>query len=397
MDKKNVPDVRFPGFSENWKPCKYSDVIDLLSGQDFPPDGYNDNGHGIPYMTGASCIEGNGTLVERWTETPKCIASENDVLIVCKGSGYGKIAKLSQPKAHIARQFMALKSIPEVLDQSFNFHLANSVVNTIKQDARGLITGIAREAVLNTPVSIPEIEEQKQISSFFDDLDQTITLHQKKLDDLKEFKSGLLQKMFPQKGEKVPQIRFPGFTDNWEQRKFSDLYQRIIVKNDGFYGQDKIISVANMYFNPDARVTSEEYLKTYNIFEVGDIAFEGNRSKNFAHGRFVENTIGNGIVSHVFDVFKPKRKDHDLLYWKYAINNESFMRPVLIRCTKASTMMTNLDSRDFLKESILVPELKEQIAIGVFFDTLDQTITLHQKKIDDLNQLKSGLLQKMFI
>ena len=101
------------------------------------------------------------------------------------------------------------------------------------------------------------------------------------------------------------------------------------------YGKDDIISVANMYFKADSYITDESYLLTYNIFELGDIAFEGNKSKNYAHGRFVENTIGNGIVSHVFDVFKPIMKPYDLQFWKYAINNEQLMGGILLRSTKA--------------------------------------------------------------
>lgn len=92
-----------------------------------------------------------------------------------------------------------------------------------------------------------------------------------------------------------------------------------------------------MYFKEDARITDEGYLKTYNIFKVGDIAFEGNKSNDFSHGRFVENTIGDGIVSHVFVVFKPLHDTHNLRYWKYAINNESVMGRILARCTKKTT------------------------------------------------------------
>ena len=90
----------------------------------------------------------------------------------------------------------------------------------------------------------------------------------------------------------------------------------------------------------------------------------GNKSKNFAHGRFVENTIGNGIVSHVFDVFKPRMTNYDLQFWKYAINNERIMGPILLRSTKASTMMTNLVADDFLQENFLIPCYEEQKKIG---------------------------------
>ncbi len=195
--------------------------------------------------------------------------------------------------------------------------------------------------------------------------------------------------------KKVPAIRFKGFTDAWEQRKFSELYKKVSEKNDLSYDVDKIISVANMYFKQESYISNKEYLLTYNIFLVGDIAFEGNRSKNFSYGRFVENTIGNGIVSHVFDVFRPLN-EYDLCYWKYAINNENIMKNILARCTKSSTMMTNLVANDFLKETIKVPVLNEQKQIGQLFSKIEQLLTLHQRKYDCLVKLKKSLLEKMF-
>lgn len=196
--------------------------------------------------------------------------------------------------------------------------------------------------------------------------------------------------------KKVPDIRFAGYVDDWEQRRFSELYEKISKKNDLSYGKDSIISVANMYYKADSCITDTDYLLTYNIFELGDIAFEGNKSKDFAHGRFVENTIGNGIVSHVFDVFKPIMPKYSLLFWKYAINNERLMGKILIRSTKASTMMTNLVSDDFLAESFYVPQYEEQRQIGTFLDSLDNLITLHQREYDKLLDFKKAMLEKMF-
>ena len=135
-----------------------------------------------------------------------------------------------------------------------------------------------------------------------------------------------------------------------------------------------------MYFNSAVYVTEDSYLATYNVMRLGDIAFEGNRSKRFAHGRFVENTIGDGIVSHVFKVFRPVGNNYDLAYWKHAINNEKLMKDALTRSTKASTMMHELVSSDFLEESTLVPTLDEQRAIGIAIDSIDNLITLHQRQ-----------------
>ena len=195
--------------------------------------------------------------------------------------------------------------------------------------------------------------------------------------------------------KKTPKLRFKGFTDGWEQRKFSDLYEKISEKNDLSYSLDKIISVANMYYKSDAKVSNEEYLKTYNIFRYGEIAFEGNKSKDFTYGRFVENTIGDGIISHVFEVFRPITK-YDIYFWKYYINYEPIMGKVLSRCTKKTTMMTNLVAKDFLKETVFVPSLAEQKRIGILLNTLDKFITLHQRKLEKLKLAKKALLQKLF-
>ena len=192
-----------------------------------------------------------------------------------------------------------------------------------------------------------------------------------------------------------PDIRFKGFTEAWEQRKFSDLYVKVNEKNDLSFGTDKIISVANMYYKEDVKESSDDYMKTYNVMRLGDIAFEGNKSKSYAHGRFVENTIGDGIVSHVFDVFRPI-VSYDLNYWKYFINNENVMGRTMARCTKSSTMMTNLVANDFLKENVLVPAIEEQSKIGAYFANLDSLITLHQRECDQLKELKKSMLKKMF-
>ena len=222
--------------------------------------------------------------------------------------------------------------------------------------------------------------EQKAIAKSLAELDNLITLHQRKYDKLCTVKKSMLDKMFPKPGETEPEIRFEGFTDPWEQRKFGELYRPVSEKNDLTFGRDKIISVANMYFNSAVYVTEDSYLATYNVMRLGDIAFEGNRSKRFAHGRFVENTIGDGIVSHVFKVFRPVGNNYDLAYWKHAINNEKLMKDALTRSTKASTMMHELVSSDFLEESTLVPTLDEQRAIGIAIDSIDNLITLHQRE-----------------
>ena len=193
----------------------------------------------------------------------------------------------------------------------------------------------------------------------------------------------------------TPRIRFSGFTDAWEQRRLGEIYEKHDEKNSGEFREDKIISVAGMTYLSEIPKLGDGYLATYNVMRVGDIAFEGHSNNEFTYGRFVENTIGDGIVSHIFNVFRQKT-EYDLLYWKYAINNEGMMRDILVRSTKASTMMHDLVSSDFLEQSIPVPSLPEQHKIGALLSRLDNLIALHQRKCDGLKTVKKSLLEKMF-
>lgn len=199
------------------------------------------------------------------------------------------------------------------------------------------------------------------------------------------------------KSDRIPKLRFPGFTGEWVERSFGELYEKHIVKNDLSFGTDKIISVAQMYYKNDAKVGNDDYLRTYNVFRLGDIAYEGNKSANHAYGRFVENTIGDGIVSHVFDVYSPISPDHCIGFWKYAINYERIMRPVLEKSTIKSTMMTNLIAKDFLKQKILVPPtLSEQQKIASCLSELDDLISAQDQKVEALKEKKKGLMQQLF-
>ena len=252
------------------------------------------------------------------------------------------------------------------------------------------------EGMKTVKIPFTSYEEQKAIGMFIKHLDHLITLHQRKLEKLKIVKKAMLENCFPKNGEKVPRFRFSGFTGDWEQRKLGEIYARSGEKNDGSVGIDRNITVATMQFKDDVKVSTTEYLKTYYTFNVGDIAFEGHQSKEFRFGRFVENDIGNGIVSHIFAVFRPI-VEYDLKFWKYAINNERLMQRVLSRSTKASTMMHDLVTDDFLNESFLVPTIEEQRKIGDYFSHLDHLITLHQRKLEKLKIIKKSFLEKMFV
>ena len=195
--------------------------------------------------------------------------------------------------------------------------------------------------------------------------------------------------------QNTPEIRFKGFTDPWEQRKFSELYVINNERNESCeFGYDKTLSVATMTYN-GGNGAADNSLSTYKVVRVGDIAFEGHTNKEHAYGRFVLNDAGDGLMSPRFSCLRPIVEQR-YSFWKHYIPRESMMRPVLVNATKSGTMMNELVPADLMRESILVPVLYEQEAIGRFFKQLDDLITLHQRKYDKLCTVKKSMLDKMF-
>ena len=402
--KALVPQIRFAGFTDPWEQRKLGELCSFSKGCGYSKNNLRDQGtpiilYGRLYTNYETQIHSVDTFVDPlensvYTEGGEVIvpasgetAEDISIASVVEKPGIilGGDLNIITPSAVVNPVFLAL----ELSYGKPHFDLA-------KRAQGKSVVHIHNEDIANVFFDRPCIAEQRRIGAFFDRLDSLITLHQRKYDRLCVLKKSMLDKMFPKGGSLYPEIRFAGFTDPWEQRKLGELYKEVSEKNDLTYGRDRIISVAHMYFNPVVYVTEDDYLKTYNVMRLGDIAFEGNRSKNFAHGRLVENTIGDGIVSHVFKVFRPIQP-FDLMYWKYSINNEKAMKDVLTRSTKASTMMHELVAKDFLNEEIVVPPLEEQRQIGAFFDRLDSLITLHQRKLELLRNIKKSMLDKMFV
>ena len=193
----------------------------------------------------------------------------------------------------------------------------------------------------------------------------------------------------------VPEIRFAGFTDPWEQRKFSDMYEVNNERNtDCELGYDRTLSIATMTFN-GGNGAADDSLNSYKVIRVGDIAFEGHANKVHAYGRFVLNDAGDGLMSPRFSCLRPIVEQR-YSFWKYYISHEETMRSILVNATKSGTMMNELVPDDLMRESILVPCLAEQEVIGDSLSQLDSLITLHQRKHGKLVQLKKSMLDKMF-
>ena len=399
MAERRAPRIRFKGFEEDWERRKFSELYEKVSRKNDLTYGKDDIiSVANMYFKEDSYITDESYLLTYNIFELGDIAFEGNK---SKNYAHGRFVENTIGNGIVSHVFDVFKPIMKPYDLQFWKYAINNeqlmggiLLRSTK--ASTMMTNLVANDFLQETFLMPTYPEQKKIGAFFQELDNLITLHQRKLEKLKILRKAMLEKMFPKNGTKVPEIRFSGFTEDWEQRKFSDLYEKSSEKNDGSIGVDRNITVASMQFKTDVRVNTVEYLKTYYTFRLGDIAFEGHQSKEFRFGRFVENDIGDGIVSHIFVVFRPVGH-YDLRYWKYAINNEKLMQHVLSRSTKASTMMHDLVEKDFLNESLLVPSFKEQQSIGEFLFFVDRSISLHQRKLEKLRQIKKSMLERMFV
>ena len=149
---------------DSWEWTRMGTIVTLLSGTDFKPEEYNESGNGIPYITGASSLSKNQVLVTRWTETPRIIANKGDILLVCKGSGYGKSIICNVDVAHIARQIMAIKK-NDILDMEYIRFFLQANFDLLKSKGQGVIPGIDRNSVLTLLLPLPPLSEQYKIST----------------------------------------------------------------------------------------------------------------------------------------------------------------------------------------------------------------------------------------
>ncbi|KAB1960352.1 restriction endonuclease subunit S [Lactobacillus johnsonii] len=405
-DDKRVPVLRFKGFTDDWEQRKLGDVLSKfdygLNSASSDYDGKN------KYLRITDIDEQTHRFNLDNLTSPKVdlknkdnyILHPGDIVFARTGASVGKTYKYREDDGRVYfAGFLIRGRINKNFDTSFIFDttLLPKYSNFVKiTSIRSGQPGINSEEYKKYVINIPTINEQKYISKLITNLEELITLQQRKVKLLELFRKAIHNNIFPEYGKETPVIRHKKFTNKWNVVKFNTIYKKSTEKNDLTYGEDKIISVAKMYFKQEKNKSSQDYLKTYNVFKTGDIAFEGNRSKGFSHGRFVQNTIGNGIVSHVFDVFTPIKKDN-LKYWKYAIHNEHVMKYVLVKSTTKATMMNNLSSKDFLKQSIAVPSSEEMNTIAKILQDLDNQINITNNKINYLQNMKKFLLQNMFI
>ncbi|MBZ5983778.1 restriction endonuclease subunit S [Leuconostoc gelidum subsp. gasicomitatum] len=244
--------------------------------------------------------------------------------------------------------------------------------------------------------------EQRKVGIFFKQLDDLITLHQRKLSDVKKLKAGLLQKMFPKNEETIPEVRFPEFTNAWEQRKLGEVSDKVTEKNKTNEFSETLTNSAEFgiinqreFFDKD--ISNEKNLNGYYIVRENDFVYNP-RISNFAPvGPIKRNKLARtGVMSPLYYVFRPNNIDYSYLEQYFTATGwHNFMK--LNGDSGARSDRFAIKDSVFKTMPIPYPALDEQRKNGLFFSQLDNLITLHQRKLIHLQQQKKALLQQMFV
>ena len=256
------------------------------------------------------------------------------------------------------------------------------------------------------PIPIPHIDEQKKIGAFLDKLDSLITLHQRKYDKLTKVKKAMLEKMFPENGSPYPEIRFKGFTDAWEQRKLSDMVERVTRKNENRESELPLTISAqyglidqNEFF--DKRIASRD-VSGYYLLKKGEFAYNKSTSSDAPWGAVKRlDRYEMGVLSTLYIVFALKENgniDSDFLVSYY--DTDCWHKGVQAIAAEGARNhgLLNITPADYFETVLTVPsDVKEQHQIGSFFAKLDTLMTLHQRKLEKLKNIKKACLEKMFV
>ena len=356
--KKKVPELRFKGFTDDWEERKFADFIDVKSGKDYK----HLNSGSIPvYGTGGYMLSVDRAL------------SDIDAIGIGRKGTIDKPYLLKAPFWTVDTLFYAVPK--QNIDLQFSLSIFKKI-NWKKFDESTGVPSLSKTVINSVGASVPCYEEQQKIGSFFKQLDKTIALHQRKLDLLKEQKKGYLQKMFPKNGEKVPELRFAGFADDWEERKFKDILKthsfRSYLADGSDDGKYEVIQQGN---NPIVGYSDGEPFTDYK-----DITLFGDHTVSLYNPQSPFFIATDGVKILSADNF-----EGDYLY-----TTLERYKPAPQGYKRHFTILKN-------KDLCFTRNVEEQKQIGSFFKQLDNTITLHQRKLDLLKEQKKGFLQKMFV
>ena len=395
MSKKS-PQLRFEGFTDDWEERKFSDIVVRLN--------KSSNNNQLPKVEFEDIIAGEGRLnkdISRKFDDRKGTLFEPDNILYGKLRPYLKNWLFSDFKGIALGDFWVFKSINSEPKFVYSLIQADNYQRVANDTSGTKMPRSDWKKVSSSNFSIPtSLEEQQKIGQFFKQLDDTIALHQRKLDLLKEQKKGFLQKMFPKNGSKVPELRFAGFADDWEQRKLGDV--TTWTKGQGLTKEDlnkerdgsEAVHYADLYkFSPvmhevihwtnsdDGQIIPDNSL----LFPASDVTPVGLARTSTLRLSGVK--AGGDVIIGQLD------ESINSSFMSYQINaNSKKILPLI-----TGTTVKHIQAKSLATVSVSITNMAEQTAIAGIFEQLDETIALHQRKLDLLKEQKKGFLQKMFV
>ena len=403
-EQAKVPEIRFAGFTDPWEQRKLGDVTDSFSGGTPDVSHISYYGGSIPFIRSAE-INSDKTelfLTEKGLDNSSAkIVERGTVLYALYGATSGEVG-IAAIKGAINQAILALSphtgNDPLFLASWLRREKAR-IVDTYLQGGQGNLSG---SIVKELSFALPQQKEQQVIGSFFSRLDNLITLHQRKYDKLVVFKKSMLEKMFPKDGESVPEIRFAGFTDPWEQRKLENLASfggghTPPMADAGNYVDGKILWITSQdvkqhYIENTTTMISEKGAATLTLYPSDSIVIVA-RSGILRHTIPVAKLRKPATVNQDIKVIQTVDScDSSWLLQYFIASNKTLLREY----GKTGTTVESIDFAKMKSTALMVPYIEEQQAIGSFFSRLDDLITLHQRKLELLQNIKKSLLDKMF-
>ena len=390
------PRIRFKGFSDAWEQRKLGDIGSVSMCRRIFKEQTSESGEIPFYKIGTFGGEADAFISRELFDEYKDkypYPKKGDILISASGS-IGRTIEFTGKNEYFQDSNIVWLNHDEHLDNSF-LKCFYSVVKWAGIEG-STIKRLYNDNILNTVITLPSIAEQKKIATYFESLDNLITLHQRKYDKLVAVKKALLEKMFPADGETVPKIRFKGFSDAWEQRKLGEVSESYsggtpsVGIKEYYGGQIPFIRSAEINSETTELFLTEEGLKNSSarLVAVGDIlyALYGATSGEVGRARL------KGAINQAILAIKPN-KDYDSEYLAQWLRKSKHR----IIETYLQGGQGNLSGAIVKELSADFPSLKEQKTIGDFFRQLDNLITLHQRQLEKLKNIKSALLEKMFV
>lgn len=411
MEKSRKPKIRFKGFTDDWEQRKLGDIADIVGGGT-PSTGISEFWDGnIDWYAPAEIanqIYLNSSqrkiTEEGYNHSSAKMLPVGTVLFTSR-AGIGKTAILSQ-KGCTNQGFQSIVPQKDELDSYFIF----SRTEELKQYGKTIGAGstfveVSGKHMANMELMMPKtINEQKVIGQYFSNLDHLITLHQRKLEKLMNVKKSMLEKMFPKQGSVVPEIRFCGFTDAWEQRKLSDIYQNIgnafvgtatpyYVEQGHFYLESNNIKDGQINHNSEVFIKNDFYERQKDKWlHTGDMVMV--QSGHVGHAAVIPEKLDNS-AAHALIMFRNAKVEIEpyLLNYQYQTSNS---KKKIDNITTGNTIKHILAS-DMKQFIVDIPSIGEQQLVANYFIQLDELITLHQRKLEKLKNIKKSMLEKMFI